>query len=492
MQGVGMASLFISVSQMKLKLLAMVLLMSGTRCLAQTDDPVVMTINGKPVPRSEFEYSFRKNNSENVVDKKNVEEYTQLFVNYKLKVEAALDARLDTLSSFKHEFAGYRDQQIRPAMITDADIEAKARSIYEQTRQRIDGNGGMVKVAHILLMLKQKATPDEQKIAKQRIDSIYRALKGGADFATLARKYSNDPGSAAKGGELPWIVKGQTFKEFEDQAWQLKPGEISEPFLSPAGWHVVLVKGRQNFFSYESQRNDILKYIDQAGLRERIISAKLDTLAKEQHSTPEEVLAKKRGQMVEKDPNLKYLIQEYHDGLLLYEISNRVVWSKAQKDEEGLERFFKKHKKQYKWEQPRFKGIAYHTRELADVKAVQKALKGVDFDQWANRLRQTFNADSVLRIRVEKGLFKPGDNAVVDHEVFRMDTVAKPMKGYPYVAVYGKKLKKPRELDDVRSLVVADYQDELEKDWVEQLRRKYPVSVNREVLATVTLRPADK
>jgi peptidyl-prolyl cis-trans isomerase SurA len=119
-------------------------------------------------------------------------------------------------------------------------------------------------------------------------------------------------------------------------------------------------------------------------------------------------------------------------------------------------------------------------------------LKGVDFDQWANRLRQTFNADSVLRIRVEKGLFKPGDNAVVDHEVFRMDTVAKPMKGYPYVAVYGKKLKKPRELDDVRSLVVADYQDELEKDWVEQLRRKYPVSVNREVLATVTLRPADK
>lgn len=85
---------------------------------AQGNDPVVMKINGKDVPRSEFEYNFNKNNGENVVDKKTVDEYVDLFVNYKLKVEAALDARYDTLSSFKKEFRTYRDQQIRPYFVS--------------------------------------------------------------------------------------------------------------------------------------------------------------------------------------------------------------------------------------------------------------------------------------------------------------------------------------------------------------------------------------
>ena len=74
-----------------------------------------MKINGTPVLRSEFEYSYNKNNSEGVIDKKTVEDYVDLFVNYKLKVVAALDAKLDTLTSFKNEFAQYRDQQLRPS-----------------------------------------------------------------------------------------------------------------------------------------------------------------------------------------------------------------------------------------------------------------------------------------------------------------------------------------------------------------------------------------
>ena len=99
-------------------------MLSGTMAFAQQVDPVIMTVNGQPVSRSEFEYSYNKNNSEGVIDKKTVAEYVDLFVNYKLKVQAALDAKLDTLTSFKQEFMTYRDQQVRPTMITDADIEA--------------------------------------------------------------------------------------------------------------------------------------------------------------------------------------------------------------------------------------------------------------------------------------------------------------------------------------------------------------------------------
>ena len=470
---------------MKSKLLIGAMLLCGNIVFAQVDDPVVMKINGQPVSRSEFEYSFNKNNSEGVIDKKSVDEYVDLFVNYKLKVEAAKEARLDTLKSFLNEFAGYRDQQIRPEMITDADIEAEARRIYEETRSRIDGNGGMTKPAHILVMVKQKADEAQQKAAKERIDSIYNALQNGADFAELAKKCSDDKGTAANGGELQWIAKGMTLKEFEDAAWALEKGQMSKPVLSPAGWHIILLKDKGNFFDYDSQRADIVRYIEQRGLREKIIDNKLDSIGKAQNTTAEKVLEAKRLELEANDSDLRNLIKEYYDGLLLYEISNRTVWEKAAADEAGLVAYFKKNKKNYKWDAPRFKGIAYHVKDQADVKAVKDAVKGLPFDQWADKLRKTFNNDSILRIRVEKGIFKQGDNALVDREVFGVDTIAKGLKDYPIDAVYGQKLKAPKEMTDVKAQVLADYQDALEKEWVEGLRRKYAVEIDEEVLKTV-------
>ena len=470
---------------MKSKLLIGAMLLCGNIVFAKVDDPVVMKINGQPVSRSEFEYSFNKNNSEGVIDKKSVDEYVDLFVNYKLKVEAAKEARLDTLKSFLNEFAGYRDQQIRPAMITDADIEAEARRIYEETRSRIDGNGGMTKPAHILVMVKQKADEAQQKAAKERIDSIYNALQNGADFAELAKKCSDDKGTAANGGELQWIAKGMTLKEFEDAAWALEKGQMSKPVLSPAGWHIILLKDKGNFFDYDSQRADIVRYIEQRGLREKIIDNKLDSIGKAQNTTAEKVLEAKRLELEANDSDLRNLIKEYYDGLLLYEISNRTVWEKAAADEAGLVAYFKKNKKNYKWDAPRFKGIAYHVKDQADVKAVKDAVKGLPFDQWADKLRKTFNNDSILRIRVEKGIFKQGDNALVDREVFGVDTIAKGLKDYPIDAVYGQKLKAPKEMTDVKAQVLADYQDALEKEWVEGLRRKYAVEIDEEVLKTV-------
>ena len=99
------------------------------------DDPTIMTINGRPISRSEFEYSYNKNNTDNVVDKKTVAQYVDLFVNYKLKVEAALAARLDTTQAFRSEFADYRDQQVRPSFVTSDDMEKAARQLYDDTRQ---------------------------------------------------------------------------------------------------------------------------------------------------------------------------------------------------------------------------------------------------------------------------------------------------------------------------------------------------------------------
>ena len=470
---------------MKLKVLLGVMLLCGVVSFAQSSDPILMRINGQSVTRSEFEYSYNKNNAEGVIDKKTINDYIPLFVAYKLKVEAAKDAKLDTLNSFQKEFAGYRDQQIRPAFITDEDVEAEAKKLYAETQQQIDNNGGMLKLAHILILVPQHADSLTQLSAKNRIDSIYTALKKGADFAKLAKELSQDQGSASKGGELSWIVKGQTLKEFEDAAWAMKDGEMSKPVKTAVGWHIILRKGHQNFYSYESQRDAIMNYISQRGLKENIIDMKLDSLAKARHSTPSDILDAKRQEMEANDLNLKYLIQEYHDGLLVYEISNREVWEKAQQDFLGQESFFKRNRKNYKWEEPRFKGMAYCTRQAEDIENVKKAVKGKPFEKWAEILRSTFNSGSVLRIRVEEGIFKKGYNALVDKQIFGKDTLATPLKDFPYTAVYGKKISAPETVDDVRQQVISDYQEALEKRWVEALRKLYRVEIDENVLQTV-------
>ena len=114
---------------MKFKSLLAAMLIVASSAGAQTADPVVMTLNGNPVLRSEFEYSYNKNNSETVVDKKSVADYVPLFVNYKLKVLAAEAAGIDTTSAFRKEFLSYRDQQVRPSFINDDDVEQEARKI---------------------------------------------------------------------------------------------------------------------------------------------------------------------------------------------------------------------------------------------------------------------------------------------------------------------------------------------------------------------------
>ena len=454
--------------------------------LAQSSDPVVMTVAGVDVPRSEFEYSFNKNNGDGVAEKKTVEEYAELYANYKLKVQAALDAKLDTMTSFQQEYAMYRDQQVRPTIVTDDELLATARKMYERTKEAI-GPRGLVHPAHILLELSTQATAQEQEKTRQRIDSAYRALQAGADFAELAKKISQDPVSSKDGGLLPWFGPGQTLKEFEDVAYSLQPGQMSSPFLSPIGYHIILMKERKQLEPFDSLKNDLLTVLERREMRDDIVNNKLRQMVKASNGTltQDQILEKRSDSLAATDPEMKYLFQEYHDGLLLYEISNREVWEKATENEAALKAWFDAHRKDYKWSQPRYKGIAYHVKDKKDVKAVKNCVKRLPFDQWAEALRTTFNPDSVIRIRVEKGLFKPGDNATVDRMVFKVPAEVKPLQDYPIDAVYGKKLKKPSDYTDVRAQVVEDYQNDLERRWVASLRKRYPVVIHEEVLKTV-------
>ena len=360
---------------------------------AQTSDPVVMTINGQNVTRSEFEYSYNKNNGDEVIEKTTVEQYVPLFVNYKLKVAAALDARLDTLASFKAEFAKYRDQQVRPTIVTSEDVENEARKIYDD-RQKMIGDKGLIRPAHILIRLSQKASSAAQDSAKARIDSIYACLRSGADFADLATRLSQDPGSAKRGGLLPWICIGQTLKEFEDVAFSLNKGEMSKPFLSPVGYHIVKMTDRKQLEPYDSLRANIITFIEKRNLRDAIAQRKVSEMVKSSNGqlTAAEIMQQRADSLAKVDETMKYLIQEYHDGLLLFEVSNREVWEKAAADSVGQMKWYKKYRKKR----------------------------------------------------------------------------------------YGKK-----KYEEVKAAVTADWQDELEKRWVDALRKRYDVVIYDEVLKTV-------
>ena len=459
---------------------------AGT-AVAQVDDPIVMTVNGEDVTRSEFEYSYNKNNTDLVVDKASLDEYVELFVNYKLKVAAAKEACLDTMASFQKEVADYRAQQAEDYLIDSAFIEQEARKTYEATLQSI-GPDGLFQASHILIRLPQQASAAEQVHAKQRIDSLYAVLRGGADFAEVAKLHSEDPGSAREGGILPWCSKGQLLKEFEVVALAMQPGEMSQPVLSPVGYHIIYMNGRKQFEPYEYHREGIYQFLEQRGIRAHAKRSMGMKLAEQMGGgiKPEQALERAEKELDAKYPEFRFLMNEFYEGSLLYEMSVREVWDKAAQDEKGLEKFFKKNKKNYRYDEPVFRGLVLHCVSEEVLDGVKKLVKKQPQKEWVNLIRSAYNSDSLIQVRMVRGPFTVGKSVHADYYAFGVGEQPEPQPKFPVTGVVGKLQKKsPDTYEDVRGEVTADYQNHLEKLWVNELRKKYTVVLYPEAIATV-------
>ncbi len=454
---------------------------------AQNADPVIMTINGKPVTRGEFEYAFNKNgNIEGAVEKKTVEEYADMFVNYKLKVAAAEAEHLDTLSSFRKEFSQYRDMQLTPYLIDEAFIDSVARSIYQRSADILKGQD-MLRLAHILLVVPQDASEKQAANMVYRADSLLKLVRNGEDFADLARRYSGDPGSANKGGELPWIGPGMTLKEFEEAAYKLNEGNpLSEVVKTSVGYHIIKLLERKALEPYEQLKDEIVGGLKRQGIEEASAENRIRKMmdASGGALTREAILDSALNVALNENSDLKHLVQEYHDGLLLYEISKKKVWDMAANDTEGLERTFKQNKKKYAWTEPRFKGFVVQAKSPQALKAAKKVLKKYGEKNWREQLKLQVNKDSVVARVLGPYMVKKGENNFVDEHVFG-EGKAKANAKYSISDVQGKKLSKPKTYLDVKSQVEADYQQELEKAWVDELRRRFTFSIDKEVLKTV-------
>ena len=176
------------------------------------------------------------------------------------------------------------------------------------------------------------------------------------------------------------------------------------------------------------------------------------------------------------------LMNEYRDGMLLFEVSNRTIWEGASKDTEGLEAYYNAHKSEYKWDKPRFKGFVIMAYNDSIMQEAVKFLNdnANDAEKYA-KLKKEFKA----KVNVQKVFAAQGENVAVDYLVFK--SVEKPeVKKYKefYIAE-GKLQNQPECADDVKLQVVSDYQTYLEEQWIKELKAKYPVKINQKVLKMV-------
>lgn len=692
-------------------------------------DPTLMTVAGVAVPRSEFESIYKKNNKDAPVTKEALDEYLDLFINYKLKVRAAEDLGMDTVAKFKSELQGYRQQLARPYLIDRGLNDALMQEAYARKGEEIrashilvkipvdaspadtlaawkritalrarvmagedfakvaDGpngsddqgavkNGGdlgyfsvlqmvypfetaayntpvgqvsqpirtrfgyhiikvtdrrpangEIKVAHIMIRSTLEDAPDKQKAAEVKIEEAYSQVKSGQlSFTDAALKYSDDAATNTKGGELPPFTTGKMIPEFENQAFALHAdGDISVPFRTPYGWHIIkrlsyvppptfdeckadlktkishdsraevtrakFLAGLRTEYHYKEfpkaltavdkaldttvfmkgmvvmdtlLRKDVvegvvmhngLKYdrsvsgrlqngkvtvdrktpgvtamtspddtmvvrdmqqgwsIDPAqaakfnkplftidGQTQTYDQAKLLTYIEErQRREPvrpmaqyvkdrysdfvdAQLLAFEDSRLEEKYPEFRMLMKEYRDGILLFELTDEKVWSKAVKDTAGLDAYYQSHK--YDFMYPvRFDVDIYTCKDEATAKQLRTLVRKGKSGQ---ELLAALNKNDSAAVTVESGTFSKEDKPLLNNVSLPGLTDDMPMDGKVVVANLKNVVQpSPKPLNEARGLVTAAYQDQLEKEWIKDLRARYPVSVEQDVLYSI-------
>ena len=646
---------------MKNNLFAIILaLFAGLNLNAQPggeDANVVLEINGKPILREEFVSIYSKNNANPDFSKEAMDEYVELFINYKLKVEEAIELGLDTISKFKSELDGYRKQLAKP-YLTDTtyrskiiqkaydrlQTEVRASHILKtfpsevtpedtlrlynellELKKRVEQgadfgklalknsddpsvrvnagdvgyftsmqmvynfeeaafnakigdivgpiktkygyhlikvtdkrkNPGKVKVAHILVEVPNKVDDSTKNALKEKADAIYERVKNGESFSELAQKFSDDKLSAKAGGVLKPFGSGRMVEEFEEKAFSLKEvGEITEPFTTSYGYHIVKLLENIPIPSLEEMRTEIERRIKSDGRSNAAKKSFIEILKKEyKFKQDDKVVAKtlkyfdenllegkwempQKGnfdkqiaqyngvRLSQKDfleyvsevqrpvgvkdlkevsesyftrfvgrelldyedsrlelkyPEFRALVKEYHDGILLFELTNQKVWEKGSKDTLGLQKFYEENIANYQWKD-RLKVIVAKAEDEKLLKTVRKDLK-----KGKNLLdiEMDHNLDDKLNLRIEeKWLEKGSEELPKDLSWTNGKWLIKNNTGNDNTLFFVKGAipAGPKKLEEIRGLVISDYQNHLEEEWIKELRAKYRVVVRNSVL----------
>ena len=202
--------------------------------------PAVETLGNYPVPANEFAYVYRKNNSSaaDYGTRQSVNDYLDLYTNFRLKVLEAEQRGLDTTQAFKRELEGYRQQLAQPYLTEKSVTDQLVREAYDRMGQEVNAS-------HILIRVAPDATPADTLAAYRKIEALRQRATGGEDFAALARANSEDPSAKENGGKLGYFTAMQMVYPFESAAFKTPVGQLSAPIRTRFGYHVIKVNDKR-------------------------------------------------------------------------------------------------------------------------------------------------------------------------------------------------------------------------------------------------------
>ena len=427
---------------------------------------------------------------------------------------------------------------------------------------------GEVKVAHILITTSKANGAKADAMALKRVDSVKNDMRKGVPFEELAKKYSDDKFSVNEGGVLPPFGGGKMVPEFENAAFALKkPGDISEPIKTDYGYHIIKLiekiplkpydslyaqikrkvendsraqTAKEFYFEKVKAKNGFKQYPDNmdvlynkvamipdTGKADNVFSAAdyrtmnkpVFTLAGKDYTQSDfmnyaegftrgrltgpkkAVLADvyknyvnyvvndvEEHKLVEENEDFKVLMDEYRSGIMLFELMDRNVWSRASKDTVGLKAYYEENKSKYMWE-PGFTGVVYKFKDENSMEQAKKILADKDKKEEdvvkALNVPNNVDAVSVQRGRFEFKNFK--DVPQSDIKAGKITNGVKSADGKYTMVKVDEVFNQPSQktLDEARGYVVAEYQDFLERNWNEQMRKKYPMKLNDDVFKSM-------
>lgn len=614
-----------------------------------TKETVLFSVNGKTVSTDEFIYLYRKNHTQPQEDftRAKIEEYLDLFVNFKLKVEEAHQRGMDTTDAFLKEYNQYRDELRKPylpdARITDSLVQLTYNRMKEEVkashilieikpdatpadtlaaynkaldiRKKIVGGedfsraaveysedksvksnqgnlgyftamqmvfpfenaayttpvGGIslpvrsrfgyhlvyvtdrrpargeVEVSHIMLRTSDGKDPDK---VKNTIFDLYDRLQAGVKWEELCREFSEDPGSRDNGGRLRPFGAGvmSSVPEFERVAFALaKPGEISDPFQTQYGWHIMRLErkiplaslqelesslksrvtrdertqlskqkaeeklrrdykltenasakaavlgladsslqkanwkpvfsgkspGKQTLFSLLGRNYTIAAFLQYAQKNQRPNTTAPAKYLEQLYNQfiDASILTLQEEKIIQQNPDYRFLLHEYYEGILLFEVMEKEIWNKASADSVGQRRYYEAHAAQYQAPERADASIYYSgTRDF--VSQLTPLLEAGD----EAKIQEFVTAK---KLKSESGIFKKDEKAVLQRVPWQKGVHPAENNGMYYLAWLKAILPAgSMSFEEARPAVISDYQAFLEKNWLDQLKKKYPVKIN--------------
>lgn len=406
------------------------------------DRRVLFRIDGEETSVEEFEHYYTQVYA---VSRVSVEQFLPHFLYYKLKVADAKRQSWDTITDFRLQCSALQNEILK----------SEKRGVL----QKQDTLLNWVRFRQISFLLPQHASFEQERVARQRIDSVYTALKNGIPFEKLAQPYiKNLLPSPYWDGE--WIPERCLIKEFTEQLSTLKKGNYSAPFFSPLGIHIVyLLDRRQGIYPSGATGNVAVQKVANSGPTER----------------KDSLLNKIRMELC-----------QVSDGLLAAYWDKRHGGTKSGNiSDKELQNYFESHKNDYTWDLPHFKGGVIHCLNKKVASKLKKRLKKCPLDKWNEEISAFSQENPEWKVVVETGLFQIGTNPYVDKLAFKCGHFT-PRTDLPYAFVLGKRLKKgPEDFQDVRDEVLCDYRLWTERAQMEELKRGFRIEINQDILKTV-------